>query len=282
MYQAGLVLEGGGMKGMYTCGVLDFFMEKNLWFSDCYGVSAGACHMCSYLSGQKKRAYHVAVDYLSCRDYCSVRSLLLTGNLFHTDLCYELIPKWLNPYDFQAFDRYPGRAYAVVTDIVSGRPKYMRLRDMEKDITAVRASSSLPLVSRNVKIGNGLYLDGAISDAIPIRKAIADGNRKNVVILTKETGYRKERSRALWLIRLAYLRYPNVYKLMKNRHISYNETLDYLEEQERKGRAFVIRPAVASGIGRIEKDKEKLTALYLQGYREAQEKYEALLAYLTG
>ena len=178
MYQAGLVLEGGGMKGMYTCGVLDFFMEKNLWFSDCYGVSAGACHMCSYLSGQKKRAYHVAVDYLSCRDYCSVRSLLLTGNLFHTDLCYELIPKWLNPYDFQAFDRYPGMAYAVVTDIVSGRPKYMRLRDMEKDITAVRASSSLPLVYRKIKIGNGLYLDGAISDAIPIRKAIADGNRK--------------------------------------------------------------------------------------------------------
>ncbi len=280
MYQAGLILEGGGMKGMYTCGVLEFFMEKNLWFSDCYGVSAGACHMCSYLSRQKKRAYHVAVDYLQCRDYCSARSLLLTGNLFHTDFCYELIPKWLNPYDFQTFDRYPGRAYAVVTNIVSGRPEYLRLRDMKKDIIAVRASSSLPLVSRNVKIGNRLYLDGALSDSIPIRRAIRDGNRKNVVILTKETGYRKERSSALWLIRLAYLRYPKVYELMKNRHISYHETLDYLEEQERKGRAFVIRPQNASGIGRIEKDREKLTALYHQGYREAQEKYQALLAYL--
>ncbi len=280
MYQAGLVLEGGGMKGMYTCGVLEFFMDKGILFESCYGVSAGACHMCSYLSGQKKRAFHVAVDYLGCRDYCSLRSLLLTGDLFSADFCYKLIPEWLNPYDYEAFDRYQGRAYAVVTNIVSGRPEYLRLLDMKRDIAAVRASSSLPLVSRNVKIGKKLYLDGAISDPIPIRKSVLDGNQKNVVILTKEVGYRKERSKALGLIRLAYLRYPSVYELMKNRHISYHQTLGYLEEQERKGRAFVIRPKTASGIGRIEKDRDKLTALYRQGYQEAEENYEALLAYL--
>lgn len=280
MYQAGLVLEGGGMKGMYTCGVLEFFMDKGILFSSCYGVSAGACHMCSYLSGQKRRAYHVGVDYLQCRDYCSIRSLLRTGDLFNKDLCYDLIPKYLNPYDYEAFARYEGKAYAVATNIVSGRPEYLRLRNMEEDIEAVRASSSLPLVSKNVKIGDKLYLDGGLSDSIPIRKSIEDGNRKNVVIMTKETGYRKEPSSALALIKAAYLKYPKVYELMKNRHISYNRTLDYLEEQEKCGRAFVIRPKSASGIRRIEKDKEKLTALYEQGYREAEEKYEALLAYL--
>lgn len=280
MYQAGLVLEGGGMKGMYTCGVLEFFMDKGILFSSCYGVSAGACHMCSYLSGQKRRAYHVGVDYLQCRDYCSIRSLLRTGDLFNKDLCYDLIPKYLNPYDYEAFARYEGKAYAVATNIVSGRPEYLRLRNMEEDIEAVRASSSLPLVSKNVKIGDKLYLDGGLSDSIPIRKSIEDGNRKNVVIMTKETGYRKEPSSALALIKAAYLKYPKVYELMKNRHISYNRTLDYLEEQKKCGRAFVIRPKSASGIRRIEKDKEKLTALYEQGYREAEEKYEALLAYL--
>lgn len=280
MYQAGLILEGGGMKGMYTCGVLEFFLEKGIMFDHCYGVSAGACHMCSYLSGQKRRAYHVGVDYLQCRDYCSTRSLLLTGDLFNKDLCYDLIPEYLNPYDYDAFNRYEGRAYAVATNIVSGKAEYLQIRDMRKDIVMVRASSSLPLVSRNVKIGNGLYLDGGLSDSIPIRKSIRDGNRKNVVIMTKEEGYRKEKSGALKLIKIAYLKYPKVYELMKNRHISYNETLEYLEEQEKCGKAFVIRPKTKSPVGRIEKDKEKLTALYEQGYHEAEEKYEALLAYL--
>ena len=280
MYQAGLVLEGGGMKGMYTCGVLEFFLEKGIMFSHCYGVSAGACHMCSYLSGQKRRAYHVGVDYLDCRDYCSTRSLLRTGDLFNKDMCYELIPDYLNPYDYDAFNRYEGKAYAVVTNIVSGRAEYLQLRDMKKDIEMIRASCSLPLVSRNVKIGNQLYLDGGLSDSIPIRKSIQDGNQKNVVIMTKEMGYHKEKSSVLKLIKLAYLKYPKVYELMKNRHISYNETLDYLKEQEDCGRAFVIRPKTKSSVGRIEKNKEKLTALYEQGYHEAEEKYEALLAYL--
>jgi len=280
MIQAGLVLEGGGMKGMYTCGVLDFFLEKQLLFSNCYGVSAGACHLCSYLSGQKKRAYRVGINYLHCRDYCSVRSLLRTGDLFNRDFCYDLIPNYLDPYDFEGFERYQGKAYAVATDIVTGRPAYLRLRKMERDIEAVRASSSLPLVSRNVKIGEGLYLDGGLSDSIPIRKSIADGNEKNVVVLTKEEGYRKTKTTMLPLIRIAYLRYPKVYELMKNRHISYNHTLDYLEEQAREGRAFILRPQRASGIGRIEKDEEKLEALYWQGYEDARTQYKALLDYL--
>lgn len=280
MYQAGLVLEGGGMRGMYTCGVLEFFLEKELIFSDCYGVSAGACHLCSYLSGQKGRALHVGIDYLQCRDYCSLSSLLRTGDLFNKDFCYDLIPNYLNPYDYEAFERYPGRAYAVATNIKTGEAEYLRLKHMQTDIEAVRASSSLPLVSKNVRIGNKLYLDGGISDAIPLQKSILDGNQKNIVVLTKEVGYRRKPSSLLPLIRAAYLRYPKVYELMKNRHIAYNRTLDMVEKKEKAGEIIVLRPKENGGIGRIEKDKEKLMALYRQGYEDAKARYEEILAYL--
>lgn len=282
MYQAGLVLEGGGMKGLYTAGVLDFFLDKGIDFSRVYGVSAGACHMCSYLSKQKERARDVCLDYLSTRDYFGVKSLLTTGDLFNVKVCYELIPDYLNPYDHAAFDRYEGKAYAVVTNIATGKPEYLPVRDMKKDITAVQASASLPLVSRNVRIGESLYLDGGLADSIPIRKSIFDGNQKNVVIMTKETGYRREAASAasLALIKLRYLQYPKVYELMKYRHVSYNATLNYLEKQVKNGRAFVLRPSRKGNVGRVERDEEKLMRLYEEGYQDAEKQYELLMNYL--
>ncbi|MBO4981301.1 MAG: patatin family protein [Lachnospiraceae bacterium] len=283
MYQAGLVLEGGGMKGIYTAGVLDFFLDKEIEFSSVYGVSAGACHMCSYLSKQRRRALEVNTDYLDSRKYCSVESLLTTGDLFNVNMCYHLIPDYLHPYDHEAFEQYQGRAYSVVTNIRTGRPEYLRLKDMHKDIIKVQASASLPLVSRNVKIGGELYLDGGISDSIPLQKSIVDGNTKNVVVMTKEIGYeRKPASPAqLALIKARYLKYPKVYELMAERHINYNETLRFIERQQENGQAFVIRPKKAGNVGRIEKDKEKLLALYEEGYRDAADCYEELLAYLN-
>ncbi|HJD32772.1 MAG TPA: patatin family protein [Candidatus Eisenbergiella stercorigallinarum] len=280
MYQAGLVLEGGGMKGIYTAGVLDFFLDKGIEFSSCYGVSAGACHLCSFLSKQRGRAYDISVDYLDDPNYCSVSSLLRTGDLFGVKMCYDDIPNRLNPYDYKAFDSYRGRAFAVVTNIVTGQPEYLRLRDMHKDIAAVRASAFLPLVSRKVEIGGKLYLDGGLSDSVPILRSILDGNRKNVVVLTKEVGYRREPSKHLELIRIRYAKYPKIYELMKNRHVAYNRMLDYLAAQEENGQAFVIRPQKKSGVGRVEKDKEKLRLLYEEGYREAGENYGRLMAYL--
>lgn len=280
MYKAGLVLEGGGMKGIYTAGVLDFFLDKGIEFSSCYGVSAGACHLCSYLSKQRGRAYDISVDYLKDKNYCSVSSLLRTGDLFGVKMCYDDIPNRLNPYDYDTFNTYQGRAFAVVTNIETGQPEYLRLRDMHKDIIAVRASASLPLVSRNVEIGGKLYLDGGLSDSVPIMHSIVGGNRKNVVVLTKEVGYRRKPSKHLELVRLRYAKYPKVYELMAGRHTAYNRMLDYLAEQEKNGQAFVIRPQKASGVGRVEKDKEKLRLLYEEGYREAEQNYERLLAYL--
>lgn len=280
MYQAGLVLEGGGMKGVYTAGVLDFFLDKGLEFSSVYGVSAGACHMCSYLSKQRGRALDVGIDYLDNKNYCSAYSLLTTGDLFNVKTAYHLIPDYLNPYDYEAFHRYEGKAYAVVTNIISGQPEYIRIRDMKEDIDAIRASASLPLVSRNVRIGEGLYLDGGISDPVPIQKSILDGNRKNVVVLTKEEGFVRKPSEHLELVRLRYLRYPKVYELMAKRHIVYNSMLDYLKRQQENGQAFVLRPKVKSSVGRIEKDAEKLKALYEEGYRDAEENFELLQSYL--
>ena len=283
LYLAGLVLVGGAMKGVYTAGVLDFFLDKEIGFSSCYGVSAGACNLCSFLSKQRKRAYRVTVDYLDNKRYCGPYSLLTTGDLFGADVCYDLIPNYLDPYDYEAFNRYEGDAYAVATNIETGEPEYLPLKDMNKDIVAVRASSSMPLVSRNVGIAGKWYLDGGISDSVPIAKSIKDGNKKNVVVLTKESGFRLEPVSAsqLALIQARYIRYPQVYRLMKERHTSYNAMLDELDRQVEDGSAFVIRPKKKSAVHRIEKDRKKLEALYEEGYREAEERYMDLLEYLA-
>lgn len=282
MINAGLVLEGGGMKGLYTAGVLDFLMEKDMYFSKCYGVSAGACHLCSYISKQKDRAHRISIDYLDDKNYCSVRSLITTGDLFNVDMCYRQIPDKLNPYDFKKAANYEGTSFAVATNIETGEAEYFPMKEMHRDIVGVQASASLPLVSRNVKIGNGLYLDGGFSDAIPIKKSIEDGNSKNFVVLTKEVGYiRKPASKStLALVKARYAKYPKVYELMRDRHIIYNETLEYLELQEKEGRAFVLRPQYKSDVNRIEKDKSKLEKLYRQGYEEAKANYDRLKAYL--
>lgn len=282
MYQAGLVLEGGGMRGIYTAGVLEWFLEQGIEFSSCYGVSAGVCHLCSYLSKQKGRAYRVAVNYLKDKHYFGSYSLLTTGDLFGVKMCYDEIPNRLDPFDYEAFKNYPGKAYAVITNIKTGKAEYYRLRDIRRDIIAVRASSSLPLVARNVRIGDNYYLDGGISDSIPIQKSILSGNRKNIVVLTKEEGYRRKPSSHLELVKLRYAKYPKVYELMKNRHMEYNNTLDYLENQVKNGQAFVIRPKTDTGIGRIEKDPAKLRGLYEDGYRDAKNCYDEMIHYLEG
>lgn len=282
MYHAGLVLEGGGMKGVYTSGVLDLFLDKGLEFDHIYGVSAGACNFCSYIAKQRGRAYNVNVDYLDSRHYCSVESLITTGNLFNVEMCYHTIPDYLDPFDNETYMKYEGKAYAVVTNVVTGQAEYLRIRDLKKDIVKVQASASLPLVSNIVKINKKLYLDGGLVDSIPIEKSIIDGNRKNVVVLTKEVGYRRKPidKAQLALIKLRYAKYPKMVEAIENRHIAYNECLDYLERLEKKGQIFMIRPQKPSEVRRIEHDQTRMRALYEQGYNEAKEQYEALIKYM--
>ena len=280
MIKAGLVVEGGGMRGVYSSGVLDFFIEKDLFFENNYGVSAGACHLCSYLAKQYKRAFRVNVDYLNDKRYCSVHSLLKTGNLFGAEMLYDIIPNELDLFDYDTYNKNESNFYVVITDINTGKPEYVKIGDLKKDIIYVRASSSLPLLAQNVKINDKEYLDGGISDSIPIKKSIADGNKKNVVILTRDSTYRKGKNSLMPIIKLKYKKYPNFVKSMADRYIVYNEILDFIKELENNGDVFVIRPKKPVNIGRTEKNREKLEALYNDGYNDAKEVYNDILKFM--
>ena len=281
MYESGLILEGGGMRGVYTAGVLDFFIDKDIEFKSLYGVSAGACHGCSYLSKQRKRAFETNVNYLKDRNYCSLYSLITTGDLFGAEMIYNTIPNKLHPFDYEAFDKSPSSFKVVVTNIKSGKAEYIQIKDLHKDIIAVRASSSLPLLARNVVIGGQEYLDGGVSDSIPLNKSIEDGNLKNVLILTQHDGYRKSPNSMLPIIKRKYKKYPKLVGAVEIRHINYNSTLDFVKEEVSKGQAFVIQPRKPVSIRRIEKDKKRLTELYEEGYSDAAESYKNLMSFLS-
>lgn len=280
MKEAGLILEGGGMRGVYTAGVLDFFLDKDFIFKNVYGVSAGSCHACSYLSHQRGRAFAISVDYLEDPRYCSIQSLIKTGDLFGAEMCYHTIPDELNPYDYDTIDQFEGNFYAVVTNVKTGKAEYIPIKDSRRDIIAIQASSSLPLLSRNVPIGDQEYLDGGIADSIPIRRSIKDGNKKNVLILTRDPSYRKGPNKLLPVMDHRYRQYPNLVKAIARRHLVYNKTLDFIHQEVEKGNAFVIQPKRPVELGRIEKNKEKLKALYDEGYADAQESYEQLIDFL--
>lgn len=281
MSNVGLILEGGGMRGVYTAGVLDFFIEQDLYFKYIYAVSAGACQACSYLSKQQGRGYHTLVDYLDDKRYCSLHSLIKTGDLFGVEMCYDLIPNQLNLYNYEVFSQYAGNFFAVVTNCRSGKPEYVKIKDMHQDLIAIRASSSLPLVSRNVAIGEEEYLDGGISDPIPLAKSILDGNSKNVVILTQSEGYTKKADSMMPFLKMKYRKYPQLVKSMETRHMKYNETLLSIEEKVKDSNAFVIRPSSPPNIGRTEKNVEKLRALYEMGYENAKASYKDMMKFLT-
>ena len=280
MYNAGLILEGGGMRGVYTAGVLDAFLEQDVEFSSIYGVSAGSCHACSYMSKQPGRAFRVNVDYLDDPGYCGVRTFLHTGNIFGVDMLYSQIPNVLDPFDYEAFKNYPGTLYAVLTDVDTGEPVYIKVKDLNRQMWAIRASSSLPLVSKSLRVNGHTFLDGGVADSIPIRKSMDDGNTKNVVVLTREVGYQKEPNSAIRLMKMRYPKSKAFVKKMANRHIRYNETLAFLEEEERAGRVFIIRPQEKVQVGRIEKNREKLNALYQIGLEDGRNAMADMKAYL--
>lgn len=280
-HRAGLILEGGGLRGVYTAGVLDCFLDNDICFDRCYGVSAGACQACSYLSRQRDRGRATAMDYLGDRRYASLWSLRKTGDYFGVKFIYELVPSVIYPYDYEAFDAYKGTFYAVITNCDTGLAEYAPVRDMRRDIEYVRASSSLPLLSRMVEIGGERYLDGGIADSIPLRRAKKDGRAKNVVVLTRDRDYRKGPNRLMPILRRVYRDYPRLVGAMEGRHLRYNETLEEIRADERRGDAFVIAPRRPVKIGRLEKNREKLMGLYREGYADAVRLLPALRDFLA-
>jgi predicted patatin/cPLA2 family phospholipase len=281
MIDASLILEGGGMRGAYTTGVLDFFLDENIEFSSCYTVSAGACHCCSYLSKQRNRAFRVNVDYLKDKNYAGLFSWITTGNYFGVKMIYEDIPGKLYPYDYEEFKKYKGNFYVVATEIENGEPEYFLIKDIKKDIIKVRASASLPFFAKVVNIDGKEYLDGGITDAIPLRKSQNDGHKKNVVILTRDISYRKLPQDFMGFIRFKFRKYPKLIEKIDNRYLRYNEQLQYIEDEEKMGKIFVIRPGKPVTIGRLEKDRTKLESLYKEGYNDALKLKSDLYSYLN-
>lgn len=281
LYSAGLVLEGGGMRGLYTAGVLDFFIDKDMYFENCYGVSAGASQCCSYLSKQKGRALEINTEYMKDKRYASVSNLIKGGSYFDKEFSLKTIPDELVLYDYDTFSKSESNFYAVATDCKTGKPAYLKVEDMRKDLDKVWASCSLPLLSKMVEIDGEEYLDGGVADAIPVLHALRDGNKKVIVILTRDGDYRKSPEKMMPLIKLTYHNYPKLVKAMKRRHARYNKTLIKIEKLEKAGKIFVIRPKEIVEVGRLEKDPEKMKKLYDAGYKDAMDSYEALCKYLN-
>ena len=277
----GLVLEGGAMRGLFTAGVMDVLMENGIVFDGIVGVSAGAAFGCNYKSGQIGRVLRYNTTYCQDWRYCSFRSLIKTGDLYGADFCYHELPEQLDLFDDEAFQKNAADFYAVCTDCESGEPVYKKIQSAQyTDLEWIRASASMPLVSRIVDINGQKLLDGGIADSIPLRFMENSGYANNVVVLTQPRSYRKKKNSLLPLMKLALKKYPKVVDAMARRHINYNETLDYIRKQEQEGKVFVISPDEKLDIGRTEKDPDKLRAVYAIGRKAAEAKLGELKRFL--
>ncbi len=280
----GLILEGGGMRGIFVAGVIDYLLDAGIKFDNVIGVSAGACHGCSFVSGQRGRAYATSTDYLDNRDYCSLRNLRRTGDLFGSDFLFHKIPEELYPIDNEAFKKSGIRFQAAVTNCETGCAEYPVISDMFCDAEWIRASSSLPFLANMVEMDGKLYMDGGIADSIPLAQSIRQGNEKNVVVLTRPRDYRKKAPSAasLRLMKLKYKAYPKMCEAYAERYKTYNRTLELIEEEEAKGSTFVIAPMGPLDIGRTEKNPDKLRKAYREGYLVAEALGEKLKGFLDG
>ncbi|MBR3812772.1 MAG: patatin family protein [Spirochaetaceae bacterium] len=277
----GLVLEGGAMRGMFTCGVLDVFMEHGVTFNGAIGVSAGATFGCNLKSKQIGRAIRYNLRFAKDPRYCSIRSLIKTGNLYNADFCYRQLPDELDVFDRKTFRENPLEFYLVVTDIESGKPVYFKMKDGEfAELEWMRASASMPLVSKPVCIDGHKYLDGGISDSIPLKYFEQIGYSKNVVILTQPRNYKKKPSRIQPLMKAMLHKYPELYKAMKDRPEAYNAQTAYVFEREAQGSVFVICPEESLGISRTEHNVDELKRVYEMGRKTAEAKLEAVKLFL--
>lgn len=281
MENTALVLEGGGLRGVYTSGVLHYLMAQRLYLPYVIGVSMGACNGANYVSRQPERNRIVNISFVNDPRYLSYRRLLLKGELFGMQFIFDTIPHQLVPFDVTTFMSNGQKCITVVTDCKTGAPVYYEKKQAGDDyLTILQASCSLPFISRPVRYNGRILMDGGIADAIPIQKSIADGNRRHVLVLTQPGDYRKTPSH---LHRLAALRYPKLKglrKSMADRHIRYNNTMALVDEMEKSGKAFTIRPDSKLIAGRIEQNKDRLYATYDQGYNDAANLFDDLCAFL--
>lgn len=268
--QTGLVLEGGGMRGVFTCGVLDHLMDQNIRFPYTIGVSAGACNGLSYMSGQRGRAKYSNIDLLEKYNYIGLRHLLKKRNILDFDLLFTEFPEHIFPYDYDAYFSSPERFVMVTTNCLTGEADYFEEKhDKNRVIDIVRASSSLPFVCPIAYVDGIPMLDGGIVDSIPLQRAINDGYKNNVVVLIRNRGYRKE-SKDIKVPSFVYRKYPNMREALSHRCAAYNAQLEMVERMEDEEKITVIRPQKPVIVDRIERDIQKLTEFYQEGYECAE------------
>jgi predicted patatin/cPLA2 family phospholipase len=271
--KTGLVLEGGAMRGLWTAGITDVMMEHDVWPDALIGVSAGAAFGCNYKSRQAGRAIRYNIRFAHDSRFSGIKSLLTSGDYFNADFGYHVIPKQYDVFDDDAFRQNPMEFIAVCTDVETGQPVYRKLTDCNDETYEwIRASASMPLMSRVVQIGNKKLLDGGVSDSIPLEHFEQMGYRHNVVILTQPLGYRKTPTRLMPLMRIALRKYPNMVKAMDGRYLMYNRQLDYVAQAEREGRCIVIRPEAKIPIGHVSHNPDEMRRVYEMG-RSTGEKY---------
>lgn len=264
--KTGLVLEGGGMRGVFTSGVLDAFMKHDLYFRYIVAVSAGACNGMSYVSRQPRRARISNIDYLARYKYIGIRHLVTQGCIFDRELLYDKFPNQLLPFDFDEYFKHAKDFEMVTTNCLTGKAMYLsETSDRQRSLDIVRASSSLPYVSKIVTVDGIPMLDGGIIDSIPINRAIETGHEHNVVILTRNKGWRdtgKDRKVPAFI----YKSYPRLRVALSHRHVVYNQQIDLIDRLEAEGKITCIRPMRPMEVGRIENDVEKLERLYEEGF----------------
>lgn len=279
----GLVLEGGGLRGVYTSGAIRFLMDKDIKFPYVIGVSMGACNGANYISRQAERNRIVNINFVNDPRYLSYKRLLFKGELFGMDFIFNTIPFSLVPFDQDTFLENEAKFVIGVTDLETGDAVYYEKNECKDDYMDIfKATCSLPFVARPVHYKKRILMDGGLADPVPLEKSIADGNNKNVLILTRPKGYRKRFSPLhLLLARLRYKKYRGLHKALSTRHKKYNETMDMIDRLEESGQVITVRPGKTIEAGRVERNKEKLFAAYNQGYEDTFSCYERLKPFLN-
>ena len=278
--KAGLVLEGGAMRGMYTAGVLDAFMDNGVDADGIIGVSAGACFGCNLFSGQRGRVLRYNKRFMGDPRNVSMLSLLLTGDIINRKFAYYTIPTKYDVFDEAAFEKHGGEYWVVVTNVETGEAEYMQMHHLLEDIEMMRASASMPFCSRMVPIGGKKYLDGGIADSIPVRAAMEMGYDKLIVVLTQPLSYRKSPMNPR-MIKAVYRKYPNLCQTLIDRHSRYNAQCEDVAQLEKEGKIFVIRPKEALAIKRLEKDPKVLERVHGIGFEDGNVCIGALREYLA-
>lgn len=276
----GLVLEGGAMRGMFTAGVLDVLLDEQIAVDGAVTVSAGALFGINYPAKQRGRVLRYNLKYLHDKRYMGWHSLFTTGNVVNKAFAFYELPFTLDPFDQATFAASQIDFWVTLTNIETGEPEYVKITDAFAQMEALRATSAMPMVSRVVEIEGKKYLDGGISDSIPLDKAMALGYDKIIVILTRPLDYRKKPSNN-WLFKLFYRNYPKLIERWANRYDEYNQAVEKVIEMEKAGKIFVIRPSESLDISRLEKDLAKVQAMYDLGVKDGQAALSELKDYLA-